>query len=171
MITKPIEMSSKQKFPIILFVLFIGMFYQILEASSQTKLPQSQMQLIQIDANGDYLIKIWNFEKRKSYKLKQARKDAVLLYLYEGLSGNNESISQPPLLNSPELIEKFNQEYPRFSRSDIWIRSTSNSVLVYSKYEIINNKKCKVYIIRINRSNLKEILAKQGVIPHLSQGF
>jgi hypothetical protein len=152
------------KFPLIL-ILFLSF-------SCSTKKVAIQTECFSIQTSGYVTVSIWNPSKGSSYKLINARKDAVRSLLFSGLSGSENCQTQPKILRSINEEENFAKiETAFFSKRGEWSKFTRSSSLSGSSPKSIDNSNWKVYNIEIAKQDLRVYLEKRNVIKSLTNGF
>jgi hypothetical protein len=131
-----------------------------------------QTECFSIQTSGYVTVSIWNPSKGSSYKLTDARKDAVRSILYSGLSGSDNCQTQPKFLRSFDEEENFSKiQKEFFSKRGDWTKFTRSSTLNSSSPNSIDNPNWKVYNIEIAKQDLRVYLEKRNVIKSLTNGF
>ncbi len=151
--------------------LFIMAFFFV-ATSCSTKKIAFQTECYSIQTSGYVTVSIWNPSKGLSYKLTDARKDAVRSLLYSGLSGSDNCKTQPKFLRSIDEEENFikiQKEF--FSKRGDWTKFTRSSTLNTSSPNSFDNPNWKVYKIEIAKQDLRVYLEKRNVIKSLTNGF
>ncbi len=117
-------------------------------------------------------IKIWDTKKGANYKQVDARKDAVHAILISGVAGVAGCITQPPLLNSQEELDKFrNIEKSFFGKKGKWSIFARSSAMETTLPEMIGSKNWKVYQVSVSKNELRKFLEEQQIIKPLNAGF
>ncbi len=131
-----------------------------------------QIECISLETDGYLSLKIWNPTSGNSYKLDQARKDAVHSILYSGIAGTNGCTTQKAILNSSEEIEKFKKiEKEFFSAKGKWNIFTRSSAIETTLPLNISDKKWKVYQISVSKDAIRKYLEENQIIKSLNTGF
>ena len=131
-----------------------------------------QTECFSIQTSGYVTVSIWNPSKGSSYKLTDARKDAVRSLLYSGLSGSDNCQTQPKFLKSFDEEENFSKiQKDFFSKRGDWTKFTRSSSLSGPSPKSIDNPNWKVYNIEIAKQDLRVYLEKRNVIKSLTNGF
>lgn len=152
------------KFPLIL-ILFLSF-------SCSTKKIAIQTECFSLKTSGYVTVSIWNPSKGSSYKLSDARKDAVRSLLFSGLSGGENCQTQPKILTSIDEEENFRKiEAAFFSKRGDWSKFTRSSTLSGASPKSIENPDWKVYTIEIAKQDLRLYLEKREVVKSLTNGF
>ena len=140
--------------------------------SCSTKKIAIQTECFSIQTSGYVTVSIWNPSKGSSYKLTNARKDAVRSLLFSGLSGSENCQTQPKILRSISEEENFSKiQKDFFSNGGDWSKFTRSSSLNDPSPKSIENPNWKVYNIEIAKQDLRLYLEKREVIKSLSNGF
>jgi hypothetical protein len=151
---------------------FIIIAFFLVASSCSTKKIAFQTECYSIQTSGYFTVSIWNPSKGLSYKLKDARKDAVKSLLYSGLSGSDNCQTQPKFLKSFDEEENFSKiQKEFFSKRGDWTKFTRSSSLSGPSPKSIENQNWKVYNIEIAKQDLRVYLEKREVIKSLSNGF
>ena len=141
-------------------------------SSCSTKKIAIQTECFSIQTSGYVTVSIWNPSKGSSYKLTNARKDAVRSLLFSGLSGSENCQTQPKILRSISEEENFSKiQKDFFSNGGDWSKFTRSSSLNDPSPKSIENPNWKVYNIEIAKQDLRLYLEKREVIKSLSNGF
>ena len=93
------------------FSLILFLFLTFSCSSSKVAI---QTECFSIQTSGYVTVSIWNPSKGSSYKLTDARKDAVRSLLYSGLSGSDNCQTQPKFLRSFDEEENFSKIQKEF---------------------------------------------------------
>ena len=141
-------------------------------SSCSTKKIAIQTECFSLQTSGYVTVSIWNPSKGSSYKLSDARKDAVRTILYSGFSGSANCQTQPKILKSINEEENFRKiESAFFSKRGDWSKFTRSSTLNAPSQKSIENPDWKVYTIEIAKQDLRLYLEKREVVKSLSNGF
>lgn len=155
----------KQKF---LYVLAVSIFLLSFNTINSTY----QTECTRIETDGSITLKIWDTKKGAKYKPEQARKDAIHLLLFSGITGSQSCASQPALLRNLDEQEKFqNNSKDFFDKNGQWpvyARSSSTETTLPSS---IGNKKWKVYEVTVSKNELRKYLEEKQIIKSLNAGF
>ena len=144
----------------------------IFASSCSTKKIAIQTECFSIQTSGYVTVSIWNPSRGSSYKLTDARKDAVRSILYSGLSGSDNCQTQPKFLRAFDEEENFSKiQKEFFSKRGDWTKFTRSSSLSGPSPKSIDNPNWKVYNIEIAKQDLRVYLEKRNVIKSLTNGF
>ena len=151
---------------------FIITAFFLVASSCSTKKIAIQTECFSLQTSGYVSVSIWNPSKGSSYKLIDARKDAVRSLLFSGLSGSENCQTQPKILRSIDEEENFRKiEAAFFSKRGDWSIFTRSSTLSGASPKSIENPDWKVYTIEIAKQDLRLYLEKREVVKSLSNGF
>jgi hypothetical protein len=148
-------------------ILLFGLTY-----FSNTIQGQVEFQCYDVDDNGMLTIMIWNSNQGKRYKLDEAKKDAINILIYKGLSLGENCSSQFNVISSEEELERFKIiSASFFTENGDW----SNFVGVSTSGKRPSGDRIKekwaVYTLKLSRLELKKYLQKKDVIRNLNSGF
>jgi len=131
-----------------------------------------QIECVTIETDGYLTIKIWDTKKGVNYKSEQARKDAIHVILFSGISEGNGCKTQPPILNTSEEQENFKTlEKSFFAKKGKWSMFIRSSSVETTLPKMIAAKNWKVYQISISKNELRKYLEDQNIIKVLNNGF
>lgn len=152
--------------------IYLAIISTLIFSSCSTKKIAIQTECFSIQTSGYVTVSIWNASKGSSYKLTNARKDAVRSLLFSGLSGSENCQTQPKILKSISEEENFSKiQKDFFSNGGDWSKFTRSSSLNDPSPKSIENPNWKVYNIEIAKQDLRLYLEKKEVIKSLSNGF
>lgn len=152
--------------------IYLAIISTLIFSSCSTKKNAIQTECFSIQTSGYVTVSIWNPTKGSSYKLTNARKDAVRSLLFSGLSGSKNCQTQPKILRSISEEENFSKiQKDFFSNGGDWSKFTRSSSLNDLSTKSIENPNWKVYNIEIAKQDLRLYLEKKEVIKSLSNGF
>ncbi len=150
-------------------ILVVSSFIQLSFASNNITY---QTECVTIETDGYITIKIWDTKKGAKYKSEQARKDAIHVILFSGISGGNGCTTQPPILNKSEEQENFKPiEKSFFAKKGKWSMFTRSSATETTLPANIGIKNWKVYQVTISKNELRKYLEDQKIIKSLTNGF
>ncbi len=150
-------------------ILVVSSFIQLSFASNNITY---QTECVTIETDGYITIKIWDTKKGAKYKSEQARKDAIHVILFSGISGGNGCTTQPPILNKSEEQENFKPiEKSFFAKKGKWSMFTRSSATETTLPANIGIKNWKVYQVTISKNELRKYLEDQKIIKSLTNRF
>jgi hypothetical protein len=125
-----------------------------------------------ITVNGHIKFNIWNVKYGLKYSNNNARKEGIHAVLFTVLTGNNNCITQPPILNSQDERRSFIKIQKQFfANKGEWsnfVNSTSFRVVS----DIVSGKpSCKVYEVIVSKDALRKYLEEKKIIKSLNTGF
>lgn len=131
-----------------------------------------QTECISLETNGYISFKIWDTKLGKSYKIEQARKDAIHAVLYAGIAGSNGCSTQTAILDKSEDIYKFQKiENEFFSSKGKWAQYTRSSSIETTLPANPIEKNWKVYQVSVSKDALKKYLEEKSILKSINTGF
>nr|WP_315193449.1 hypothetical protein [uncultured Flavobacterium sp.] len=131
-----------------------------------------QTECISLETDGYISFKIWDTKQGKSYKIEQARKDAIHAVLYAGIAGSNGCSTQTALLDKSEDIDKFKKiENEFFSSKGKWAQYTRSSSIETTLPANLSVKNWKVYQVSVSKDALKKYLEEKSILKSINTGF
>lgn len=125
-----------------------------------------------INITGYISINIWNPKKGEKYRMQSAKKDAIYTFLYFGVNGSKNCITQPPLLKSKKTQDRFKKiEKTFFSKNGSWSKFVQNARVMIDKPKNLKTVTGKVYNVAVAKDELRKYLEKQAIINQLNEGF
>lgn len=155
---------------IVIILLLFNLYTNTLVAQKSTNAFQTEC--VTVESDGYITIKIWDTKKGATYKVEQARKDAIRAILYSGIAGGSICSTQLPILNKAEEQENFKKiEKSFFAKNGKWAMFTRSSATETTLPVNLGNKNWKVYQISVSKNELRKYLEEQKIIKPLNEGF
>lgn len=150
-----------KSFLVIIFCFFSTVFY-----------PQSnQVECVSISNDGSIILKIWNPKKGKKYKQEQAFKDALEIYLVNGLNSKSCGNVSPILKTESEKTAFIKIKSEFFSKKGDWTRFITNSTTTTTTSKLIDQTDWKTYQVSISKNELRKYLENKSILQPLNTGF
>jgi hypothetical protein len=131
-----------------------------------------QAECVSLEVDGYVTLKIWDTKKGIRYKSEQARKDAIHVILYSGISGGAFCTTQPPILDQAEEQENFKFfEKNFFAKKGEWSIFSRTSATETSIPSKLGASKWNIFQVSISKNELRKYLEEQKIIKSLATGF
>lgn len=131
-----------------------------------------QTQCVSVQNDGYITIKIWNTKCGRSYKDISARKDAIHAILYSGIAEGNGCLTQYPVLNTKEEMDRFKKiEDEFFSKKGKWQIFIRSSTLENAQPITMKHNKWRAYEVSVSKNELRKYLEEQKIVESLNNGF
>lgn len=153
-----------------LIAVIILLFFAFIPFAQSQSLYQNEC--TEISNDGHITLKIWNPEKGKKYKMEDAKKDAIRVFLFNGIASSKQCIGQKPLLQNEQEksdFEKISRDF--FNTNGTWQTYIHSSSFENTLPDKFGEKNWNVYQITVDRTMLKKYLEEQEIIKPINTGF
>ena len=147
------------------------------KADKDTKNWRYELEGIQQGVSGTYLIKVWQYSKKPTVAIEQAKKNAVHGIVFKGYSAakNGRLPGQPPLTNNPNLDQEKKEFFDDFFKDNgkyMKYVNLAGDGAVAAGDRIKVGKEYKIgVIVSVSMSSLRKDLESAGIIKSLMDGF
>lgn len=137
-------------------------------ATKPTTYMTYETQCLGVELDGSQTLLAWGEGKNKADAEEQAKKNAVRDVIFRGINAGKSDCTRPPLINTPNAKQKYETYFNRFfadggdytkyiSMADHKRRSGDKEHYQYGEKRSVT--------VRILRSELKERLQEDGILP------
>ena len=130
-----------------------------------------QVECVSISNEGSIILKIWSAKKGKKYKQVEAFKDALEIYLINGLNSESCGNVSPLLKTESEKTAFIKIKSEFFTKKGDWNRFVTNSTTVSTTSKLIDQTDWKTYQVSISKNELRKYLENKSILQPLNTGF
>ncbi|MDR2765748.1 MAG: hypothetical protein LBB90_12045 [Tannerella sp.] len=148
----------------------------IATAAGKKKQPwRYEIEVVEVGAQGTYLIKVWSYAKKANDAIAQATRNAVHGVIFKGFTGKPGISGQKALAASPNLEESKKDFFDAFfadgGKYMKFVNITNNgSISAQDRLKVGKEYKIGV-IVSVDVSALRKDLEDAGIITRLGAGF
>jgi hypothetical protein len=145
-------------------------------AADKKKQPwRYEIEVVDVGAQGTYLIKVWSYAKKANDAIAQAPRNAVHGVIFSGFAGKPGVSGKKPLATSPNLEEAKKEFFDAFfadgGKYMKFVNLTNNgSVSARDRLKVGKEYKVGV-VVSVDVSGLRKDLEDAGIITKLGAGF
>jgi len=172
-------MKNLLKLSSLLLVMILGLSISV-NAQAKKKADKDtedfvyEVEVVNVGAQGTYLIKVWSYSKKPTVAINQAKKNAVHGIIFKGFAGKpgvpgQKALATPAIEQDKKaFFDEFFDDKGNYNR---YVADSGDGSVGAGDVMKVGKKYKIGVIVSVNVSDLRKALEDAGVIKGLSSGF